>query len=71
MPYAQGSRLGEISRDVAEEEVRDGMASIIQRGNEECQDYWDALLGHELAGRRADATLRLSSLISHKESMGR
>lgn len=55
--------------DVAEEEVRDRMESIVQRGNEEWQDYWDTLLGHELT-KRTDAALYLSSMLNLIRSRG-
>ena len=56
--------------DVAEEEARDKMASIITEGDEEWQDYWDALLGHELT-KRTDAALYLSSVLNYVRATGR
>lgn len=55
---------------VAEEEARDRMASIITEGNKEWHDYWDMLLGHELA-KRTDAALYLSSMLYEVRSPAR
>lgn len=56
--------------DAAEDEVCDRMASIIKDGNEEWQDYWDTLLGHELT-KRTDAALYLSSVLNYVRAAGR
>lgn len=56
--------------DVAEEEARDRMASIITEGDKEWQDYWDTLLVHELT-KRTDAALYLSSMLYDVRSPAR